>query len=64
MFKSNVFTANFYTGGKSLIHVEGGPRIFFDGDEFTNNGDNTKEAIDKYGSGILVASTSNEPTIA
>ena len=56
MFKSNVFTANFYTGGKGLLHFEGAPRLFFDGDKFKNNGDNTLEALTTYGSGVLTAS--------
>lgn len=57
-FKSNTFTQNFYTGGRSLIHFEGAPRLFFENDVFTDNGDNCKEAINTYGTGILTAATS------
>jgi hypothetical protein len=57
-FKSNTYTANFFTGGDSLIHFEGAPRIFFTSESFTNNGDNTKEALTTYGSGVLTAATS------
>ena len=62
-FQSNTYTANFYTAGNSLIQLEGAPRIFFSGETFTNNGDNSKEAITKYGSGILTESIT-EMTIA
>lgn len=55
-FKSNVYTANFYTGGKALIQLEGAPRVIFESESFTNNGDMAKEVITKYGTGILVAS--------
>lgn len=65
-FQSNTYEANFYTGGKSLVHLEGAPIVYFNSETFTNNGDNTKDIIDKYGSGIIVpASVSHtEITIA
>lgn len=53
IFKNNVFTGNFFTGGKSLIHLEGVPRVFFSDEAFTNNGDSCKEAISTYGSGVM-----------
>ena len=56
-FKNNVYDGNFYTNGKALVHLEGVLRVYFDGDSFTNNGDNTNEALNKYGSGILTKST-------
>ena len=48
-FKNNVYDGNFYTNGKALVHLEGVLRVYFDGDTFTNNGDNTNEALTKFG---------------
>ena len=62
-FYSNTYTQNFFTGGNSLIHLEGAVRVFFSDETFTSNGDNTNEAISVYGSGILSPATS-EITIA
>jgi hypothetical protein len=55
MFTQNTYTANFYTNGQSLVHLEGAPRVFFSGETFTNNGDMANDAITLYGTGILVA---------
>lgn len=66
-FKANTYTGNFYSAGNSLIHLEGAPRVFFDTETFTNNGDNCREAINKYkinsGSTILSPAAS-EMTVA
>ena len=62
-FKSNVYTGNLFTGGKSLIQIEGSPRVVFDSETFTNNGDMSTEAITKYGTNIISPSAS-EMTIA
>lgn len=48
-FKTNTYNQNFYTGGKSLIELQGAPRVFFNGETFTSNGDMCKEALDTYG---------------
>ena len=37
--------------------MEGAPRIIFDGETFTNNGDMSSEGITAFGSGILTAAT-------
>ena len=47
-FYANNYNANFFTGGKSMIHLEGTPRVFFSDETFTNNGDMCKEAITTY----------------
>lgn len=49
-----------------MIHLEGAPIIYFNTETFTNNGDNTKEALDKYASGILTEASGayTEITIA
>jgi hypothetical protein len=62
IFEYNTYTENFYTGGKALIHLEGAPRVYITDDKFTNNGDNCKEALNLYGSGIMSGAT-NEMTI-
>ena len=46
-----------------MIHLDGTPRVFFQTESFTNNGDNSKEALSVYGSGVLSAAT-GEMTIA
>ena len=51
----NQYIGNLYTGGKSLIHMDGAPRIIFDGETFTDNGDMSSEGITAFGSGILSA---------
>ena len=58
IFSNNVYTANFYTGGVSLIHLNGAPRVFFSDEAFTNNGDNCEEALTIYGGSILGAASS------
>ena len=57
IFGNNVYTGNSFTGGKSLIHFEGAPRIFFSDESFTNNGDNAKETLNTYATGILNSAT-------
>ena len=47
-FKLSTYNENFYTGGKSLIELQGAPRVFFDSENFYYNGDMCKEAIDAY----------------
>ena len=44
-FKDNTYEANFFTNGKALVHLEGVLRVYFDGEKFSNNGDNTREAL-------------------
>lgn len=36
--------------------MEGAPRIFFSEETFKNNGDMSRDAINKYGSGVIKAS--------
>lgn len=43
-----MYNANFYTGGSSLLHLDGCPRAFFQSESFTNNGDASRESIVKY----------------
>lgn len=57
-FEYNTYEANFYSGGKSLIHFEGAPRIYFTDETFNNNGDASSESINLFGSGILSVATS------
>ena len=59
-FKSNTWDGNFFTAGKSLIQLEGAPRVFFNSETFTSNGDMVKEAINQYGT----LTASSEYTIA
>lgn len=52
-FKNNVYVGNFYTNSKALIHLDGALRVSFDGESFSNNGDNTLEAVSKFGTDVL-----------
>lgn len=56
-FKSNTYTANFYTGGKGLLHLDGMPRVEFNAESFVNNGDASRESIIKYSMDALQPAT-------
>ena len=57
-FYGNSYYANSFTGGNSLVHLDGTPRVFFDSESFTYNGDACKEHLNAYASGVLSAATS------
>jgi hypothetical protein len=57
-FKSNTYTRNTATGGMALIDITGVPRVLFDSETFTNNGDSTSNSLSLYGSGVLTSATS------
>ena len=66
-FVGNTYNGNLFTGGKSLIHLEGSPRTYFETETFTNNGDMTKEGINVYGTNLgwtILTASSTEVTIA
>lgn len=48
-FTENTYTKNFFTGGESLVHLEGAPRVFFKDETFNTNGDMIYEAANTYG---------------
>lgn len=53
IFEKNTYEANFYTGGKSLVHLEGAPRVKMSSETFNNNGDASSESITMFGLGIM-----------
>jgi hypothetical protein len=51
-FYKNVFTANHASGGNGLLDFIGVPRVFFESDVFTNNGDSIMQATSLYGGSL------------
>lgn len=56
-FLSNTYSANLFTGGKALVHLEGAPRVSFSTETFTNNGDMSSDALTLYGTNIMSPSS-------
>ena len=58
-FRLNTFTANSATGNMGIVDLQTIPKVVFDTETYTNNGDSTSNSISTYGSGVLTAATSS-----
>lgn len=58
-FRLNTFTANSATGKMGIVDLQTIPKVVFDTETYTNNGDSTSNSISTYGSGVLTAATSS-----
>lgn len=57
-FKSNTFLRNSASNGHGLVDVKGVPRVVFDSDSYTNNGDAVSNTLNLYGGSVMTAASS------